>query len=576
MTIARLVRILTLSLLVIGLGLRLWHITGIPLGYYYDELDHVFTGEAVARFGTDIAGTWSPLTLTPLHSANLMAELPALIHAGFQKIIGFGPTTGHLPNAIFGLGVIALTMAITHKLFNRPLLSLVVGAMVAVNPWHIHLSRTAYEAPMSLFFQLLALYGLLGLRARFRLYPLFLSLIGIFMAFFTYHGAKITVPILTIALVGYQLLSSPHRRLTLARYGLPLLLCLGLVGNYFRLAASGTYGNRPGEIISSNYLSGLVNDRRRLSLDFWGKDLAINKFSIGAEEVLRRYLFVFDPFRLFGTGMENTFQFSLFVHPYFYVSGLPLLALGTIYLWRFYRRQAYLILLLLLPPRDTNLTPIGFQATFRSSLTYILLLIVVGVGSFSLITNLRHRLTIIGVFAVFGLEVLLFAANYFGRYPIISADNHHFFERLLAAYLSRTDPPVTVVTSTPFITARSLTSYLSLMPALSITQRQQFASPSSDTFTLGHELIVSSLCPETQSGVTIYDPDKYAECRPSPTPPRISLGSPIDSRSYYYLVSAALCPISTLPPYVYVSSPQLYDIFRLSDVQFCSTWIQKN
>lgn len=568
--LTRPLNLLGLILIIAGIFLRLWHIRDIPSGYYYDEMDHVFAGEAVARYGTDVTGSWTPLSLKPLASENLIAELPALLHAPFQKIFGYGPRSGHLPNAFYGLATVALIMALCRRLFKSPTLTLLIGGTVAVNPWHIHVSRTAYEAPLSLFFQILFLYGLIIFWSARRLRGLFLACIGIFFGFFTYHGAKITLPVLVVFAAAYSALTLRRSPLILAGLLLPILLISALMVYYLRLGNLQSLANRRHEIISTSYITDLVNDRRRLSLDTPGKNLILNKAAVFTEEILRRYFFVFDPNRLFATGMENGFQFSLFVHPYFYLSGLPLLALGLVHAWSQFRRQALFLFGLILVSPVTSLVSIGYQATFRSGLTYLLLSVIVGLGIYALSVRLTRPLAKLGIYLILIAEVSVFAGQYFSRYPIISADNHHFFERLLAGYVGRLDQPVTVVTSHPFITARSLVSYLGLMHELSDMGKTQFTNPALDQFALTPRLTVTSNCPPS-SGILVFDPDKYTQC--ASTTPAIALGSPIDSRAYYYLVSDPLCTTTPLPPYVYTSSPADLQPETLSDSRFCSTWL---
>lgn len=561
-----------LILLLSGLFLRFFHLRDIPPGYYYDEMDHVVTGEAVARFGTDLSGTWSPINLTPLSTVNLVAELPSLFHAVFQRLFGFGPQSGHFPNAFFGLATVALASAFTYLLFKRPLISGLVAIAVAVNPWHVHISRTAFEAPISVFFQLLLLFGLfLYWTPRRRLTGLLVMSVGIFFAYFTYHGAKLTVPALVLFALTSSFISLHRRPRILLGLLFPVLLTAGLVIRSLHLQQSGALSTRSSELLTPSYLASQVDTRRRQALSFPGQYLLINKFTLFTEEVTRRYFFVFDPNRLLAKGVEDGFQLSLFVHPYFYLTSLPLLIIGFIYAAKHFPRQtSFLILLLLISP-ITSLITISYQATFRSALTYLLLLIFVGLGLYALILHFSRTSVRFILFALLIFETAIFAGQYFGRYPILAADNHYFFERLLSNYIARTASPVTIVTPRPYITARALISYLQLLPSLDISTRHQFTDSNRDTFILSPHLTVTTRCPDPFPTTTlIFDPQKYADCTPASAP--IALGSPIDSRAYYYLSGDTLCSRFPLAPYVYINSLNHLPS-RLTDFEFCSTWL---
>src|SRR3972149_8527853 len=107
----------TLSLMILilfGLFFRFWQLNAIPVSLYHDELDYVFTGEAVARYGTDITGQWHPWQFRPLHTLNYTAETPVIWHALAQKLFGYGPRNAHTPAAIFGVGSIMVAAFLTY------------------------------------------------------------------------------------------------------------------------------------------------------------------------------------------------------------------------------------------------------------------------------------------------------------------------------------------------------------------------------------------------------------------------------------------------------------------------------
>ncbi|MDQ3008077.1 MAG: hypothetical protein M3Q81_00600, partial [bacterium] len=156
---------ITALLILVGLAVRLWLLPVIPVALYHDELDHVFTGEAVARFGTDISGNWQPTQLRSLETLNQTAELPAVFHAAAQLIFRFGAQSAHIPNAFFGLLSVVLLGLIAFQVTGRKGAGIAVSLALLLSPWHVHLSRMTYEATISLFFQLSFLSAAIGLLA---------------------------------------------------------------------------------------------------------------------------------------------------------------------------------------------------------------------------------------------------------------------------------------------------------------------------------------------------------------------------------------------------------------------------
>jgi len=578
----KIVKIFAGLMIVVGIFFRIWHLNTIPAGLYYDEMDSVFLGESVARFGTDITGAWSPLQLRPLNSLNLNAELPSIFHALAQKIVGFGGAAAHIPNAFFGLMtgvvVIALVKALTGK-WSTALLS---GGLLLTNPWHVHVSRTAYEAGISIFFQTLIILGFVWFEKSKKLIWKVVSIgvvtFGIFFGFFTYHGAKFTIPAIVLFMTIYLFNKYGKQKLSLlSTVILPLFLCLILGGYYIYLSNHNQLKNRQNELIfSSEFLKSEVDLRRRISVNFPGKSIVINKGTILVEEVVKRYLFIFDTRRLFSQGTEDTFQFSLFVYPYFYLTTLFFLILGFYYCLKI-EKYLFLVGLVLISP-VTSLITQGYQSIFRSGLTYICLIVVAGIGMGGLIEDLDNKakkILILGIFGVMIVEMLLFFGNYFGRYPIVTADNHYFSEKLLSGYLGHLDQKVIIISSSPYTLARSIVVYLQLIPSLSISQRVQLGNVGAGEFDLGN-ITVTANCPKlpiSTNLVVISDLAKRDECN-FDTKTAIQLASPIDSGTYYFIYNDLLCEEVEIASYVYVININYFDVTNLSSDQLCHNWMR--
>lgn len=125
-----------LLIMIVGLVLRLWNL-----------------GEA---------SLWTDEVLTAIRAqAPFQESLRSIMNAGNQTPIYFlslrlFPTTTEallrLPSALLGLLGVALLMAATLRLYHNPEMALWAGALLAVNPFHVWLSRTA--RPYSLIFVL--------------------------------------------------------------------------------------------------------------------------------------------------------------------------------------------------------------------------------------------------------------------------------------------------------------------------------------------------------------------------------------------------------------------------------------
>ncbi len=588
------------SLVIFGGMIRFFHLNSIPVSLYHDELDYVLTGESLLLWGTDLSGDWTPHQLVPVRTQNYMAELPSIFHAGFQAVAGTGPQSGHIPAAVFGmLGIFVFSLLIFRQTRKWELAAAVLAVMM-VNPWSIHLSRMGYEAIISLFFQTSFVAGVwfLGqkkLTMRIRIMFLILTLASLFFAYFTYHAAKFV----SVALAGslavwlwFQPLSNKWKILTTSSV-LGLLLCL--MGYTMSMQKAGEYGARSSEIVNEAYISSLVNDYRRTSLSIPGSEFVINKYTVGLREVTLRYLSVFDVYRLVGEGYESGFQFSLVVHSFFYLSTLPLVGLG-LWWWLYHQpKEGRFFLLLLLVSPVASAISIGYQSIFRSALTYMVLLAFAGCGLYVLgqwgKTKPWREVLGVALLGILLFETINFGVNYLGRYGVVAADNHYFSEELLAGYVGKIDQPTLVIVEDgAYSKARSILAYNHWLPTLNTQQRQQFSSPSSAQYDLGR-VLVNSDCPDlmqTKDQVHLVDPGMFAKCNyvsflatmsahllnEDNKLDLVSLSSPIDSRSYFYVVNDPLCQADQIKNYIYTNSIADFNPVDLPIDQFCRTWMK--
>lgn len=587
----------------LGLFLRYYKLGQIPVSYYHDEMDYVFTGEALARYGTDITGQWWPGQLRPLKTLNYTAEIPAYFHAVAQLVFGFGPSSGHIPAAVFGLFTVVMASFFVYLISKNYLLSLTTFIILLLNPWHVHLSRMAYEAVISLFFQiifLLSLYLIASYQKKKITLPLmfyyFLLFSSLILSYFTYHGTKFLAPVLVFASCLWMFAQKQTTRYKFF-FASSLILLIGILLFYtWQLQQAGQFGLRNAELINFEYIGQLVDKQRKLSFANWTDQIFINKPTVLIRELLARYLFVFDPYRLAISGYESGFQFSLIVHGFFYLSSIPLFFFGIKWWLKNYRHAANFLLLFLIISPIVSVITIGYQAIFRSALTYLILSLFVAGGVFNIILNVQEKkkkvmLSIIVLLFSF-LEMVNFTYNYLSRYGFVSADNHYFFEELLAAYVKRSDQAILILVDKgkAYSVARSIVAYNQLMPVLSQEEKKQFGKTTGSDYHL-QKIDISENCPnlnEIINTVQIIDLGMFERChyadfiatasshlQDNIATNLLSISSPIDSGAYYFLLNDSLCDQNKLNFFVYTDQLADFNPDRMSNEDFCQTWIKR-
>ena len=176
------------------------------------------------------------------------------------------------------------------------------------------------------------------------------------------------------------------------------------------------------------------------------------------------------------------------------------------------------------------------------------------------------------------MEAFYFSFVYFSRYPIITADNHYLSEKLVASYRSKTSGELVVAIEDIgqlYTLSRSVLFYTGLQSELSVAERQAF-TVGKDVYHFQNTTAQRS-CPEIHPTTTyIFSPTLFNECETIPPLVRekaVGLGSPIDSRIYFYIINDTLCDTTLLTHYVYQNSIEMFDTLQLDTTTFCSSWV---
>jgi len=636
-----LLRWFPILLIVLAVFWRFVWLDSIPFSFYHDELDYAVTGQAVAEYGSDISGNWSPFSFTPLTTLNKTAELPAAFHAIFFLLFYDSVMWSRVATSVFGLASILIVGLLVSKVTKKSTIGLWAAAFLAINPWHIYISRSAFEGGISLFFQLLFLLALIHVvtpqleKSRPKgwwhndIVVFAILAISFFSAFFTYHAAKFTM----LVFLGIGIVVSIFSTFALKKKAILVMTLgvLGLVASAWMvyLQSNGHLGSRSSELVFTDEdIPMQVNELRRLTLQIDGTPMRLpslvhNKFTIIVQNTIDQYFTVFDVYRLFISGYEGGFQFSLIVHGYFMLSGLLLIPVGVMYLWQYQRKEqphviALLTAIFVFSPVASAVTS-STQSIFRSASTYALLAALSGIGAWYLLDVLRKSkyglsvLKLSGAIVIcffFVFESMQFGYAYLTQYPLRAVDNHDFQYRLLSEYLQKSEAEAAkddsvsgkakiIVRDQPWSVARAHLGYSGLMSDLTEEERTQFADPQTGTvrfkgttFTTGcpdfasSELLIvhaASLeeCPfdeyvATQSAELVERGAAYLnDDETELTVPLYGLSSPLDSRTYYWVLKDSLCNEYEAPHFIHVQNLREFQLDELSPQEFCETWLRE-
>ncbi len=415
-------------ILVLTLFFHLLYLNLAPSGITNDELHFVLNAKSVFLNFSNLANNWNPLSLTTIpHETS--SELSFMFLA---PIIGPLPTnlfTARLPLALLSVAVVYLLFLITHKLFDRKT-ALMVAIVAALNPWIFYVYRTTFDAPIAIFFLLLAFYLLINLNKW-----LLISIIPIFFAFYTYIGTKVIVFPFVLIISIFVYLRRQHLLSKLLVINLFTLL-ISLI--FFVNLGRTTVGLRTVELITpwNPQIIAQVEQLRSQTINNRFTPIFTNKFTIYGQFITSKWFNSFSPNLLFLKG-DDTFTGSVWHHGYFYVFDALFILFGLIFLYSKYQSTFYLLTsLLIISPIPEIIRKDQIPAyVFHSSLQYPILIIFVGAGLSYLLSFLKNNYLKYLLISAYFLLFINYLFIYFFQYPIYASESFNKSNRLLSSFL---------------------------------------------------------------------------------------------------------------------------------------------
>lgn len=420
-------RILLLILVIIfGFTLRLWRVESIPPGVNRDEASIGYTAFSILKTGRDEYGISYPLSIKSFGDW----KLPLYIYLDIIPVglFSLNEFSVRLPSIFFGSLTIFITYLLIKELFylskNRDLLALLGAFSLSISPWHIHFSRVASEANISVFLVLLGLlFFLKGIRLRL-LFLLFFSSVILSLSLYTYHGSHVFTVILFIALL-FILILKRTRKLFVLSFSLPFVLLAVIIFEETILTADKTKFSGL-SALSNKYLVYEKVDLTRLEHDY-PEALSVkvlhNKLAFLVGSFWEGYIKGFSPEFLILHGGGNL-QHNIPDFGNLYLVELPFMVLGIFILFHKGFQWRWLLLLWLLispiPAAITRDAPHSARMLAILPLPHLLSAIgLIEIIHFISYKNLS-KLFIISIAVLYGVNVSTYLDKYFVHFPIKS------------------------------------------------------------------------------------------------------------------------------------------------------------
>lgn len=384
----------------IAVALRMWRLDHLEL--FGDEVDAGFQAYSLLKTGRDFRGNFLPLYMHSL--SEWRAPLLMYAMAPFVGIFGLNEWGVRLTAAFWGLADMAVFYWLLKEFKVKESVSLTALFLLAVLPWHIQYSRTAFELTLMAG---LILLGLVFLKKKKDAWAaIFLGL-----SIYAYNTANVYVPFLTVLTVVMDEQRDKLKRVV--KMGLlvglvtaPMLWMIvsGHAGDRFRLVS----------VFSSKEIVGQINQFRN-----WDESrivkLFYNRPSYWLVKILRNYGHALSTDFLFGEG-DTTFRHSLHRVGNLYWAMLPMILLGLIKAKK--RPDKFWLGFLAIAPAAAAVTIDGGYHASRLFLLIFPMVYFAAKGMVWLATKLP--VMAIGLAMILVFEFLNFQVYYWRLYPLES------------------------------------------------------------------------------------------------------------------------------------------------------------
>jgi len=198
-------KLILLLIIVLAFVLRFYRLDSYP-ALNADEAAIGYNAYSLIQTGKDEHGnSW------PIHFQSFNDYKPGLyfyLALPFVKLIGLNEWAVRIPGSSLGVLTVLVIYFLVLELFKSSknlafsIQNLALGAsfLLAISPWHIHFSRGGWEVNVATFFIALGLLYFVKYTNRASFLCLVLSVLSFVLSLYTYHAARIIVPLLGLGM----------------------------------------------------------------------------------------------------------------------------------------------------------------------------------------------------------------------------------------------------------------------------------------------------------------------------------------------------------------------------------------
>lgn len=431
--------LLILIILIAGF-LRLFLLQSNPPSLTWDEAAWGYNAYSLGLNGKDEFGRFLPFDYLESFG-DFKPPVYAYLDILPIKIFGLTEFAVRLPSALFGILTVYIAYFLVKRIFRnskkKEAYALLTSAILAISPWHILLSRAAFEANVATFFLVFGVYSFLrGVQDKSKYLLLFVASFSV--SVYTFNTSRIVAPLLFIALATFffkKLLKLKKLAVISVIIGFTLLLPV----IPFLLSPQARLRYQEVNIFSDVNLVKTANQQVTNDNNAWWSKILHNRRVIYTREYLKHYFDNLSFEFLFIKGDGNT-KFSTQDVGQMYLWELPFLIIGIFLLIRYREDKWYIIplwlILGIIPAATARETPHALR--IETTLPAFQILVSYGiVNTYLLLKKYRPAAIIFKpiMSIIAALFFIYFLHVYFVLYPWEYSDNWQYGYKDSIAYV---------------------------------------------------------------------------------------------------------------------------------------------
>jgi 4-amino-4-deoxy-L-arabinose transferase-like glycosyltransferase len=414
-------------ILLLGFLLRIIALDKFPVGFTPDEASFGYDAYSILKTGKDQWGKTLPLVFESF--GDYKSPLYAYLTVPSVATFGLNKFSVRLPNAVIGTLAIYAVYLLVGKLVEKKgaesdLMATFAALLLAISPWHIMMSRGAFEANLTTFLLPLSLYFFFKSFEKPK--NLILSVIFVGLNIFSYHSAKFVTPLVFLAAILI------YRRRLFNNFGIYHKVSIGLVLIFIVLFAFSLKAGSSTRIfdVSIFKTSLLEASSERIKAINEGMNpllarFVYNKYQAGIRHFVGNYITYFSPQFYFSQGPGESTYGMVPGRGVLYWFELPLVLLGFMYLLKNISNRSLWIIVVwfLLSPIPAALSTGPGYAANRAVVALPSIQIICATGLYYLIgkmDSLKYKRTVL---AAFGVSVFMFLGYFMFNYFVLSPQN---------------------------------------------------------------------------------------------------------------------------------------------------------